>query len=118
MAIIPLGALTIPSIRKLLINIPGFPGGRFSRPDPPPLLSLPNSGAKGSRRTMFSRAATGLKAGAATGMGTSDFAAVTDVDFLDLAADLAAGETLLAEAAAGFLVLAVLKAGLVLRVGP
>ena len=96
MAIIPLGPLTIPSIRKLLINRPGLPGGRFCAEAPPPLVSLPRSGAKGSRRTMFSRSATGFTAGTAARVGTSDFAAVADAG--DFRAELLAGpaEALLA----------------------
>lgn len=91
MAIIPLGPLTIPSIRKLLINRPGLPGGRFCGVDPPPLVSLPNSGAKGSRRTVFSRTATGFMTGTATGVGTSGFAAVTNLDLGAFLVELPAG---------------------------
>ena|SRR5690349_14376297 len=80
MAIIPFGLLTTPSTRKLLINRPCLPGGRFSGEPPPPLVSLPNNGAKGSRREMFSRTATGLMAAAATGVGTSDLPAVSGLE--------------------------------------
>src|ERR1700722_11333861 len=106
MAIIPLGPLTIPSIRRLLINRPGFPGGRFCS-EPPPVVSLPNSGAKGSRREMFSRTATGFKAGAVAEGGRSDFATVTAADLGDFAAELGAVPegTLPPALAAGLLVL-------------
>lgn len=101
MAIIPLGALTIPSIRKLLINKPGLPGGRFSG-EPPPLVSLPRSGAKGSRRTIFSRVATGRIAGATTDVGTSGFVAVTNLDLGEFALEPgAAPGALLLEVATG-----------------
>jgi hypothetical protein len=56
---------------------------------------------------MFSRTATGLIAGAVAEVGTSDFAAVTDLDFGDFAVELGAAPegTLLPEPAAGLLVL-------------
>jgi hypothetical protein len=119
-AIIALGALTIPSIRKLLINRPGLPGGRLVSEGPPPLVSLPSSGAKGSRRARFSRAATGFIAGAVAEVGTSDFAAGTDLDLGDFAVEIAAApeETLLPEAAAGFTALAVPGATFVPSVAP
>jgi len=89
MAIIPLGPLTIPSIRKLLINRPGLPAGKFWS-EPPPLVSLPNRGAKGSRREMFSRSAVGFMARATTGVGTSGVAAVTSLALGPFAVELAA----------------------------
>jgi hypothetical protein len=56
---------------------------------------------------MFSRTATGLIAGAVAEVGTSDFAAVTDLDFGDFAVELGAApeRTLLPEPAARLLVL-------------
>src|SRR5260370_4110434 len=84
------GPLTIRSIGKLLINRPGLPGGRFSGEPPPPLVSLPRSGEKGSRRVMFSRTATGLSAGWIPRVGTSDFAAVTALGTEGFVAGLAA----------------------------
>lgn len=89
MAIIPLGPLTIPSIRKLLISSPGLPGGRLTGP-PPLLICLPMSGAKGSRRTIFSRTATGLITAALVSRGMSGFAAVNSLEVDGVAAEFAA----------------------------
>jgi hypothetical protein len=119
-AIIPLGALTIPSIRRLLINNPGLPGGRFPIGEPPPLVSLPKRGAKGSRRERFSRTATGLMVGAVTVLGTSGFAAATGLGFGTLPAALrAAGrDGVPLEAATGLTVAAVAAAGFTAAVPP
>src|SRR5689334_19218587 len=113
MAIIPLGALTIPSIRKLLINNPGLPGGRFPMGEPPPPVSLPKSGAKGSRRERFSRTATGFMAGVVAAVGISGLAAATALAFgtLPAAFPAAAGAGVLVEAATGLTVAAVATAG-------
>jgi hypothetical protein len=109
MAIIPLGALTIPSIRRLLINKPGFPGGRLvSEVPPPPPVSLPTSGEKGSRRETVSRTATGFRAGAVLEVGTSGFAPATDLGFgfFAIGAEVPE-EPVLPEAETGLMTLAV-----------
>jgi hypothetical protein len=69
---------------------------------------------------MLSRTATGFRAGAAAEVGTSDFAAVTDLDLGDFAVETAAApeEALLREAAAGLMAPAVPGATFVPSVGP
>lgn len=106
MAIIPLGPFTMPLIRKLLINRPGLPGGRFNS-EGPPLVSLPSSGEKGSRRTIFSRTATGFIAGTAAEVSMPDLAEVTDVDLGEFAVGLAAAleGALVPEPTVGFMLL-------------
>jgi hypothetical protein len=112
-AIIPLGPLTIPSIRKLLISSPGLPEGRFGCEPPPPPVSFPRSGAKGSRREILSRTATGLIVGTPAGVGTSDFATVSGFEVEGFAVGLAVTPegTLPAETVAGLALLTVPSAG-------
>lgn len=86
-------------MRKLLISRPGLPDGKFSG-EPPPLISLPISGANGSRRTMFSRKATGWITRAVVELGTSAFAELTGLVLAEFTPDLTAVP--LSVAAAGF----------------
>lgn len=80
----------MPSMRKLLIKSPGLPGGRFCGEPPPPAVSLPRSGANGSRRGIFSRTATGVIVGAAAGVWTSGFTGTGTDGLGTLAVEIAA----------------------------